>query len=254
MDLGLQDRVAIVTGATRGIGLAVAQTLASEGAQVAIVARTQTDVTRLADACGGIGVAADLMTHEGRVRAYEETVRKVGPVEIVINNYGARAGRDWNDSGPAEFQRALEGNVGVAAAITSMALPGMLSRGWGRIICVASVFGLEAGGAPAYNAAKAAEIAYIESLASSVSGTGVTANSVAPGPIIYEGGSWDKRMKEDPTATTEFIGRYLPAGRFGIPSEVAAIVCFLCSTQASGVNGACVPVDGAQSRFQAIRA
>jgi 3-oxoacyl-[acyl-carrier protein] reductase len=96
--------------------------------------------------------------------------------------------------------------------------------------------------------AKAAEIGYVGSLGPSLAGTGVTANAVAPGPILYEGGSWGRRLQKDPEVIADFIKRELPAGRLGTPEEVAAVVCFLCSDQASGLNGTCVPVDGAQSR------
>jgi len=135
----------------------------------------------------------------------------------VVNNFGVRAGTNWKDTGIDEFRRAIDGNVVAAAHLTSMALPKMLSRGWGRIVVIASVYGLEAGGAPAYNAAKAAEIAYVASLGPSLRGTGVTANAVAPGPILYEGGSWSRRLEADPELITDFVARELPAGRFGTP-------------------------------------
>jgi len=248
MDFGLKGHAALVTGATRGIGLSIARALAKEGARVSVVARTPDEVERVGTELGGMGVAADLTTGAGRQEAFERTREKFGRVDILVNNLGLRAGTTWRDTALAEFQRAMQGNGYAAAALTSMALPEMVSRRWGRVIVVASIFGLEAGGAPAYNAAKAAEIGYVTSLGASLVGTGVTANAVAPGPILYEGGSWDRRVKEDPAGMADFIRRELPAGRFGRPDEVAAIVTFLCSRQASGLNGTCVTVDGAQSR------
>ncbi len=124
----------------------------------------------------------------------------------------------------------------------------MLDRGWGRIVTITSVWGRETGGAPAYNAAKAAEISFTKSLALEVAATGVTVNSVAPGSILWSGGGWDRRQKADPAGIAEFVRRDMPLGRFGTVEEVASVVAFVCSTQASLVNGAVVAVDGGQSR------
>jgi 3-oxoacyl-[acyl-carrier protein] reductase len=248
MDLGLKGRVALVTGASRGIGLAIAERLAMEGARVSVVARSHADVEAIAIRLHGYGVSADLLTREGRLLAFEATLERAGRIDILVNSFGARAGTTWQDTGVNEVEAAMNGNLGVAEELTSMALPHMVSRGWGRVVIVASVYGLEAGGAPAYNMAKAAEIGYIGALGSSLAGTGVTANAVAPGPILYKGGSWDRRLQRDPEAIADFIKRELPAGRLGTPEEVAAVVCFVCSDQASGLNGVCVPADGAQSR------
>jgi 3-oxoacyl-[acyl-carrier protein] reductase len=124
----------------------------------------------------------------------------------------------------------------------------MLERGWGRVIVISSVYGRESGGAPAYNAAKAAEISVVTSLAREVAARGVTVNCVAPGSVLWDGGGWDRRQKQDPEAIAEFISRDLPLKRFGSVPEVANVVAFLCSQQASLVNGACVAVDGGQSR------
>jgi 3-oxoacyl-[acyl-carrier protein] reductase len=113
---------------------------------------------------------------------------------------------------------------------------------------VSSLFGREAGGAPAYNAAKAAEISFTTSLAREVARDGVTVNCVAPGSILFEGGSWHRRLQADPETTRAFVEREIPLGRFGTPEEVASVVTYLCSVPASLVNGACWAVDGGQSR------
>jgi 3-oxoacyl-[acyl-carrier protein] reductase len=248
VDLGIAGKVALVTASTRGIGLGIAQALAAEGARVAIAARTEADVKRTAESLGGLGIAADLMTEEGARRAVDETMNRLGPVDILVNNLGLRAGSSWSDTGPKEFETAFAGNVAVSVRMTQQVLPGMLERGWGRIVAITSVWGRETGGAPAYNAAKAAEISFVKSLAREVAAKGVTVNAVAPGSILWSGGGWDRRQKADPDGIADFIRHDMPLGRFGTVDEVAQVVAFLCSAQASLVNGACVSVDGGQSR------
>jgi 3-oxoacyl-[acyl-carrier protein] reductase len=248
VDLGIAGKVALVTASTRGIGLGIAQALAAEGARVAIAARTDSDVQHTAESLGGLGIAADLMTEEGARRAVEETVNRLGPIDILVNNLGLRAGSSWSDTGPQEFETAFAGNVAVSVRMTQMVLPGMLERGWGRIVAITSVWGRETGGAPAYNAAKAAEISFVKSLGREVAAKGVTVNAVAPGSILWSGGGWDRRQKADPEGIADFIRHDMPLGRFGTVDEVAQVVAFLCSVHASLVNGACISVDGGQSR------
>ena len=248
MDLGIKGRVALVTAATRGIGLGIAQALAAEGARVSIAARTESEVDRIAHSLSGFGVAADLLTQEGCLRAVAETEKALGPVEILVNNLGTRAGTIWADTGAAEFESAFAGNVSVSVRMTKLVLPGMLLRGWGRVVVISSVFGRESGGAPAYNAAKAAEISFVTSLGREVASRGVTVNGVAPGSVLWEGGGWHRRQQQDPEGMADFVKKEMPLGRFGSVPEVAAVVAFLCSQQASLVNGAAIAVDGGQSR------
>src|SRR5215472_14033906 len=248
MDLGIEGKVALVTAATRGIGLAIAQALAREGARVAVVARTESDVTSVAETLKGFGVAADLTTEDGCRRAVNETRKNLGQIEILVNNYGARAGTSWSDTGVRELESAFSGNVVVSARMTELVLPEMVERGWGRVVVITSVYGREAGGAPAYNAAKAAEISLVKSLAREVAGKGVTVNGVAPGSILWEGGGWHRRQLADPAGIADFVRRDMPLGRFGTVEEVASVVAFVCSQQASLVNGTSIAVDGGQGR------
>ena len=248
MDFGIGGKVALVTGATRGIGLGIARALAAEGARVSVVARNETEVRSTAEELKGLGVVADLMDAAGCERAVAETQQRLGPIDILVNNLGARAGSSWADSGPAEFEAAFQGNVGVSLRMTERVLPGMVERGWGRVVVISSVWGREAGGAPAYNAAKAAENSMVKSLAREVAAKGVTVNAIAPGSILWPGGGWDRRQRQDPDGIADFVRREMPIGRFGTVEEVATVVAFVCSQQAGLVNGACIAVDGGQSR------
>jgi len=248
MDFGIEGKVALVTAATKGIGLGIAQALAREGARVSIVARTEADVKRVATEIKGFGVAADVTTDDGCIRSVEDTQKNLGPIDILVNNFGARAGSSWSDTGPKEFEAAFAGNVVVSARMSKLVLDGMIERGWGRIVVITSVWGREAGGAPAYNAAKAAEISMVKSLAREVASKGVTVNAVAPGSILWEGGGWHRRQQADPQGIAEFVRNEMPMGRFGTVDEVANVVAFVCSRQAGVLTGACVNVDGGQSR------
>src|SRR5437764_4790355 len=248
MDFGIEGKVALVTAATKGIGLGIAQALAREGARVSIVARTEADVKRVATEIKGFGVAADVTTEDGCIRSVEDTQKNLGPIDILVNNFGARAGSSWSDTGPKEFEAAFEGNVVVSAHMTQLVLDGMIERGWGRVVVITSVWGREAGGAPAYNAAKAAEISMVKSLAREVASEGVTVNAVAAGSILWEGGGWYRRQQADPQGIADFVRHEMPMGRFGNVEEVASAVAFVCSTQASLLTGACINVDGGQSR------
>ena len=248
MDLGIKGRVALVTAASRGIGLGIAKALATEGVRVAIGARTADTVNQVALSFGGLGVVADLMKPEDCARAVAETQAGLGPIDILVNNMGRRAGTSWQDTGVPEFEGAFAGNVSVTMRMTQLVLPGMLERGWGRVVVISSIWGRESGGAPAYNAAKAAEISLVTSLGREVASRGVTVNCVAPGSIVWEGGGWHRRVEQDPQGMAEFVRREMPLGRFGTVPEVAAVAAFLCSAQASLMNGACIAVDGGQSR------
>jgi len=248
VDLGIAGKVALVTGGTRGIGLAIARALAAEGARVAVAARTQADVEKVGRDLGGHGVGADLTTEAGCAQALAETRERLGPIAILVNNLGLRAGSSWDDTGPAEVEAAMAGNLLPAVRLSQAVLPEMERLRWGRIVVVSSLFGREAGGAPAYNAAKAAENSFVTSLGRAVAARGITVNAVAPGSILFEGGSWWRRRRDDPEAIDQFVRRELPLGRFGTPEEVAAVVAFLCSAPASLLNGAVVAVDGGQGR------
>lgn len=248
MDLGIKGRVALVTAGSRGIGLGIARALAAEGAKVAIAARTPEKVNAAAVSIGGLGVVADLMKPEDCERAIAEVQSGLGPIEILVNNMGLRAGTSWSDTTVAEFESAFAGNVSVTMRMTQHVLPGMVERGWGRVVVISSIWGRESGGAPAYNAAKSAEISLVTSLGREVASKGVTVNCVAPGSIVWEGGGWHRRVEQDPQGMAEFVRREMPLGRFGTVPEVAAVATFLCSVPASLVNGACIAVDGGQSR------
>jgi 3-oxoacyl-[acyl-carrier protein] reductase len=254
MDLGLEGKVALVSGASRGIGRAIALELAREGCSVAIAARGEPDHRRtegeLREIAGDrvLAVAADLATAAGCERFVAAGIERFGRADILVANTGGSRGDPGYGAPEADWETVFDLNFRAAVRLAREVVPHMQRVGGGRIVNVSSIFGREWGGAVSYNAAKAALIAFTKSLARELVKDGILVNSVAPGSILHPGGSWDRRRRENPAAIEEFVRRELPSGRFGTPEEIAAVVVFLASARASLVAGACINVDGGQSR------
>ena len=256
MDLGLRDKVAIVTGSSRGLGLASATALAAEGCRVTLCARTEStlmDAARSVAAAAGapdrvLAIPADVSSAAGAEAVAERTVQVFGGIDILVNNVGMARGTGLLETSDAAWQEAIDQTLMPAVRMSRLAVPSMQRRGGGSIVIVASIFGREAGGRMTYNAVKAAEISLAKSLAQQLAGSNIRVNSVSPGSILFEGGSWWKRQQENPEAIADFIRRELPFGRFGRPEEVAAVVAFLASERATWISGTSVVVDGCQSR------
>jgi 3-oxoacyl-[acyl-carrier protein] reductase len=249
LNLGLQDRVAAVTGGSRGLGYAIAQSLLAEGCRVAICAR---DGRRLAEAARTLGAGVFAQTADvaapDQVEAFiNAAAGKFGGLDILVNNAGGGGGAGL-DAPDREFSQVVELNVLAGLRAARAAVPWMRQRGHGRIIFIASVYGRESGGRAGYNLAKAAEISLAKSLSHELAADNILVNSVAPGSIMFPGGSWERRQQADPEGIAAFVKSDMPLGRFGQPEEVAAVVTFLASDRASLVTGASWTVDGGQSR------
>jgi 3-oxoacyl-[acyl-carrier protein] reductase len=255
MDLGLTDKIVIVTGSTRGLGLASARALVAEGCHVTICARGEAGLTQAAAdlrALGGHGkvtaVQADVSTEHGVAAVIARTVEAHGGLDILVNNVGLGRGSTITETSDADWQEAFDQTLFPAIRASRLAVPHMRRRGGGSIVMIASIYGRESGGRMTYNAVKAAEISLAKSMAQQLAKDNIRVNSVAPGSILFPGGSWHRRQLEDPAGIAEFVARDLPFGRFGRPEEVGAVVAFLVSPRASWISGASVPVDGCQSR------
>jgi len=248
MDLGLRDKVAIVTGSSRGIGLAIATGLAKEGCQVVLCARGEEklrDAAQQIETSGGraLSVTADVSRHQDSQHLVEAVIDSFGRIDILVNNVGASVRGDDDEA----WQQAFEASFLSAARLTRLVVPHMQRAGGGAVVHIASIWGRESGGLPTYNAMKAAMISHAKAMALALASHNIRVNSVAPGSISHPGGSWWRRQQEDPEGMAEFVRQNIPMGRFGTAAEVANVVVFLCSSRASWVTGACINVDGGQS-------
>lgn len=250
MDLGLNGRRALVTGASAGIGRATALALAREGATVVATGRRAAlieEISIQASSAEGqiLPFAADLGTPEGLHRFVGSVQETSGPIHVVVNCAGGT--RPVNLDAPEEdWDEAFAVNFTAARRLASAMLPAMKQAGWGRIINVTGI--LEPLGLNAAVAAKAALNLWSKGVARDVARYGVTVNCIGPGRIMTE----QIRDKVHPTEESRqaFAERYIPMGRFGTPAEVADLILFLASPRASYITGAWIPIDGGMRRGQ----
>ena len=246
MNLGIQGKHALVTGGSHGIGLCAARALAGEGCHVAICSR---DPRRLDAAIKilkkyrvkTLAIQADVLV-PGDIERVTGTLDKTWKkIDILVNNVGG--GGRWGleaveETSEQVWREVFDKNAMAAVRFTRWALSHMRRQKWGRVVTVASVYGKEGGGRPWFCMAKAAEVGLMKSLSlrAELVRDGVTFNTVAPGRILIPGTGWDKKRSDN------------PLGRLGTPEEVAEVILFLCSKNASLVNGACVTADGGESK------
>jgi 3-oxoacyl-[acyl-carrier protein] reductase len=249
LELGLRDRVCVVTGSTEGIGRETARLLAEEGARVVTCGRSE----------GGPGVgealhcSTDLSQPQAPRALVEATERQVGPVEVLVNNVGFAEIRSFDELTDEDWEQLWQLNVMSYVRAIQAVLPGMRERGGGRIVNVSSTAGKRPStGMPDYSVTKAAVLSLSRLVADVYAKDGILCNAVTPGPTatpawLGDGGLADQTSRRSGKSREEVladVGKGRPLGRLAEPEEIAAVIVFLCSDRANYVTGAAWSVDG----------
>ncbi len=257
MDLRLNDRVAFVAGSSRGIGRAIAAALLDEGARVVVTGRDQAALEKATGELRGkfgadrvLGIAGDFGDAATITAAFEQVVARFGRIDHLIANLGTGSGKPGWDQTDEDWARLFEGNFFASTRLTQAVLPYLLANeGGGTILYIASIVAVEATAAPLpYSAAKAALVNYSKNLARQLGAQKVRVNTIAPGNIYFEGGSWERHLASRRETVEAMLKTEVPQQRFGTPEEIASLAVWLCSPAAGFVTGGCFVVDGGQTR------
>lgn len=256
MDMRLANQVALVAGSTQGIGEAIVRTFLAEGGRVVISGRRPERLEEVALAlsevygpekilsfCGDLTQPADIE------KAVRQTLAHWGAIDCLVANIGsgvAKMGWELTDS---DWQSVFEQNFWGSIRLVQAVLPHMVDARRGSIVFTSSIAGVESISAPLpYSTAKAALLSYCKGLSREVGPYSVRVNCVAPGNVLFPGGSWDRKLQERREHFMQYVQREVALQRFGKPEEIADVVVFLCSERATFITGACVVVDGGQTR------
>lgn len=249
MDLGIAGKRVLVTGASQGIGRAIALEFAGEGCRVAVVARREQQLRDLVEEMGGeqaghSSFAADLMDDGGPSRALTALTAEDTHFDIVVHNVGGTMNVKDPLSPMEEWQRVWRFNVGIAIEINGLAIPAMRQQVWGRVIHVSSISAESLRGSGPYAAAKTYLNAYTITLGRAVAPDGIVVSALMPGAIFEDGGHWDNMRKTNPAIMADFLRHHHAVGRFGRADEISPFALFMASQHVTFAQGAAIAIDG----------
>lgn len=256
MNLSLQNRVALIAGSSRGIGKAIASAFLREGCRVCVTGRGEAPLSSTLEELRSefgeecvISFCGDLTDPAKVQHALRTAYSRWNRLDIVVANLGSGTGKAGWQLESEEWERLFRLNFWGSVKLAQAAIPLIAESQHGALLFIASITGVEATPAPLpYSAAKAALINYSKNLATQVARLGVRVNCIAPGNVLFPGGSWERHIENNKDRVMEMIDSSVPLGRFGTPEEIADIAVFLCSDAASFMTGACVKADGGQTR------
>jgi len=254
MDLGLNNKIVLVTGSSRGIGLAIARGFLEEGSKVILTSRDKIELDKIKDDLSKTFPSENIFARACDFTLKEEIsvlkdwiIETVGELDILVANVGS--GKSVSDPIPSyeNFERVFRLNFDSVVDTVRGFYP-LIKESRGCILFIASIAGIEAFGAPTdYSVAKTGVIAFSKNLARKIASEGVRVNCIAPGNIYFKGGTWEKQMEAEPERIKELIKKTVPMNRFGRPEEIADAALFLCSESASFITGVCLIIDGGQT-------
>jgi 3-oxoacyl-[acyl-carrier protein] reductase len=253
MDLGINGKRALVTAASRGIGRGIAINLAREGVKVAVCGRTQDDLDSLITEMGGesaghYAVTIDLEPEGAPATLVAYLAANFGTIDIAVQNLGSTLDITDPFCEMDDWRRVFRINFEVAVELNRMLVPAMQENGWGRVVNISSIAGVENNGPITYCSAKAALTAYTRSFGRVLAESGVVMTAILPGMVKTEGGYWDEALRDRPEHVETYLQERTPSHRFGTTDEIAFPVLFACSNHMSYGQGSIIPIDGGQVR------
>ena len=259
MDLGIKEKKALVVGASKNIGAAIALELAKEGCRVTVVARDENLLKKLVNKMGGPKkghgyLVKDLLTDGAPSEAASELLKSRGPFDILVHNVGGGLGLK-DIFGPVEdWEKVWKFNAGIAIEMNRILIPPMVKRRWGRVVHISSISGelgeplqKHFGGSLPYAASKAYLNVYVKGLGKELADKGIVVTALMPGAVLSKGKYWEKMSRQKPGLCKKYIDHFLPVGRFGRPEEVAPLAVFLASERAGFASGSIIPLAGGRT-------
>jgi len=246
MEINLKGRTAVITGGNRGLGEAMANALASAGAQIALVARDRARLERVRDDIAALGKTAEVfvtdVTRENEVaKLAGDVIARFGNPQILINSAGTNLRKNLVDFTLEEFRSVLDASLISTFLMCRAFVPGMKGIGYGRILNMSSIMShVSLAGRTAYSSAKSALLGFTRALALELAADGITVNGISPGPIATD---MNRALMNHPEVNTQFLAN-LPVGRWGKVEEIGALACYLCSDAAAFITGTDILIDG----------